>query len=205
MTLYEILGVMPGASEPEIEWAYQARMRLLRPAVLSGASTKVLVAADRARAAAENAWRVLGDRQTRARYDEEAGLRTYGGGLDTPAAVPSEPRLDVYPVGPGALPGVAAAALDAVAGWLAPHPWPPRRVVVPDVVGLFAGPCQQAAGDADLRMKVVVLTEDPVPVEGLIVDQSPPPGTKVRRFSVLTVKVWHPEARRRTQPPPLTR
>lgn len=202
MTLYEILGVMPGASEQAIESAYQNRLRLLRPAVLSGASSKVLVAADRARAVAENAWRVLGDRESRARYDEEAGLRSHGWGLQAPPAGPSEPGLDWYPVGAMASVGVAAAALDALAGWLAPHPGPPRRVVVPAVIGLFAGPCQEAAGDADLRLKIVRLTADPMPVEGLIVEQSPPRGTKVRRLSVLTVKVWHPAARPRTQPAP---
>lgn len=66
MTLYEILGIMPGASKQEIESAYQNRMRQLRPAVLSGVSSKVLAAAaDRARAVAEYAWRTLGDPETR--------------------------------------------------------------------------------------------------------------------------------------------
>ena len=70
-----------------------------------------------------------------------------------------------------------------------------ERVVVPDVRGLFVGPCLRAVGDIGLHMQMTVLTENPMPVEGLVTDQSPPPGTKVRRSSTLTVKVWHPPRR----------
>ena len=38
------------------------------------------------------------------------------------------------------------------------------------------------------------LTEHPMPVDGLIVDQSPLPPAKVRRAGALTVEVWHPPA-----------
>jgi beta-lactam-binding protein with PASTA domain len=67
--------------------------------------------------------------------------------------------------------------------------------VVPDVRGLFVGPCLRAVGDIGLRMETVRLTEFPMPVEGLIVGQSPSPGTKVRRSGTLTVQVWHPPRR----------
>ena len=82
-----------------------------------------------------------------------------------------------------------------MAGWLAPQPAPARRVVVPDIRGLFVGPCLRAVGDLGLHMEMIRLTEDPMPVEGLVVDQSPLPGAKVRRSSTLTVQVWHPPRR----------
>src|ERR1017187_8951300 len=52
-----------------------------------------------------------------------------------------------------------------------------------DVRGLFVGPCLRAVGDIGLRMETVRLTEFPMPVEGLVVGQSPAPGTKVRRWT----------------------
>lgn len=200
MTLYEILGVLPGASRQQIERAYRAQLKLLSPAMIAGSSTKVLKAVDRARATAEQAWRVLGDPAARERYDLEAGLRTTGTGLERASSMPSESGWDLGPAGTRLLAspdGVALVlgALDALAGWLAPDPGPSRRVVVPDVRGLFAGPGQRAAGGAGLRLQIVRLTANPMPVEGLIVDQSPAKDAKVRRFATLTVQVWHPAAR----------
>jgi hypothetical protein len=200
VTLYEILGVLPGASRQQIERAYQAQLKLLSPAMIAGSSTKVLKAVDRARATAEQAWRVLGDPAARERYDLEAGLRTAGTGLERASSMPSESGWDLGPAGTRLLAspdGVALVlgALDALAGWLAPDPGPSRRVVVPDVRGLFAGPGQRAAGGAGLRLQIVRLTANPMPVEGLIVDQSPAKDAKVRRFTTLTVQVWHPAAR----------
>jgi hypothetical protein len=200
VTLYEILGVLPGASRHQIERAYRAQLKLLSPAMIAGSSTKVLKAVDRARATAEQAWRVLGDPAARERYDLEAGLRTAGTGLERASSMPSEAGWDLGPTGTRILAspdGVALVlgALDALAGWLAPDPGPSRRVVVPDVRGLFAGPGQRAAGGAGLRLQIVRLTANPMPVEGLIVDQSPAKDAKVRRFATLTVQVWHPAAR----------
>jgi hypothetical protein len=202
LTLYDILGVLPGASRQQIERAYRAQLKVLAPAMIAGSTTKVLRAIDRARAAAEQAWRVLGDPAARARYDLEAGLRSPGTGLERPASMPSEAGWDLGPAGTRLVAspdGVALVlgALDALAGWLAPDPGPTRRVVVPDVRGLFAGPGQRAAGGAGLRLKIVRLTANPMPVEGLIVDQSPAADAKVRRFATLTVQVWHPPARPR--------
>jgi hypothetical protein len=198
--LYEILGVLPGASRHQIERAYRAQLAMLAPAMIAGSSTKVLKAVDRARATAEQAWRVLGDPSARARYDLETGLRTAGTGLERASSMPSEPGWNLGPAGTRLLasPDGAAlvlGALDALAGWLAPDPGPTRRVVVPDVCGLFAGPGQRAAGGAGLRLKIVRLTANPMPVEGLIVGQSPAKDAKVRRFATLTVQVWHPAAR----------
>ena len=67
-----------------------------------------------------------------------------------------------------------------------------RRLIVPDVRGLFYRPSQAVAAMAGLRLAVVRLTPDPLPVEGLVVGQSPSPGQTARYQSTLTVQVWHP-------------
>jgi hypothetical protein len=190
LTWYDILGILPGASAEEVRSAYEARARQLGPQMISGAPSRVITMADRARTAAEEAWRVLSDPAGRERYDEEAGLRATGRGLATPLAIPSEPGGK--PFGRYI---TEDSALAAVTEWLAPQPGPARRVVVPDTRGLFVGPCLRAVGDIGLHIQMIRLTEDPMPVEGLIVDQSPAPGAKVRRSAVLTVKVWHPPRR----------
>lgn len=75
---------------------------------------------------------------------------------------------------------------------LRPPARPRRRLTVPDVRGLFYRPSQAVAATAGLRLAVVRLTPDPLPVEGLVVGQSPDPGATVRYRSTLTVEVWHP-------------
>jgi hypothetical protein len=80
---------------------------------------------------------------------------------------------------------------DALLGLRPPTP-PRRRLIVPDVRGLFYRPSQAVAAMAGLRLAVVRLTADPLPVEGLVVGQSPDPGQTVRYQSTLTVQVWHP-------------
>jgi hypothetical protein len=49
--------------------------------------------------------------------------------------------------------------------------------------------------DLGFRLEIVQLTADPMPVEGLVVGQSPPPGTMARRSGTLTAQVWHPRRR----------
>ena len=73
---------------------------------------------------------------------------------------------------------------------------PGRRVTVPDVRGLFYRSSQAVVGMAGLRLTVVRLTADPLPVEGLVVGQSPDPGATVRHRSRLTIQVWHPARNR---------
>jgi hypothetical protein len=46
-----------------------------------------------------------------------------------------------------------------------------------------------------LHLEIVRLTADPMPAEGLVVGQSPPPGTTARRSGTLTAQVWHPRRR----------
>jgi hypothetical protein len=194
MTWYEVLGVLPTARREAILRCYEAKCARLGPGQIAGAPSKVIAAADRARAALDAAWRVLGDPVERERYDEQAGIRRPGSGLEGQASVPSEPRVDLFAAAGSAGPraGAVLGMIAGLLGWLAPHPRPSRRVIVPDVRGLFVGPCLHAVGRAGLRIETVRLTEHPMPVEGLVVDQSPAPGTTARRSSTLTVRVWHP-------------
>ena len=87
---------------------------------------------------------------------------------------------------------VLMGGLMAVADFLAPHPAEHGRVTVPDVRGLFYKECLQIVGRHGFRVTAVRLTEHPMPVDGLVVDQSPGPQAKARRDSVLTIQVWHP-------------
>ena len=127
----------------------------------------------------------------------QAGLRAGGGGLAGPGDSPTE--LGSGPSDFDFIPGAAGAevlgALMALTDWLAPHPSPPRRLAVPDVRGLFYSVCLEAVGQLDLRITEVRLTPHPMPVDGLVVDQSPRPPAKIRREGELTIHVWHPPAR----------
>jgi hypothetical protein len=196
ITWYDILDVLPDASAEEIQQAYDAKASLLRPPLMSGASSKVLAAAARAQAILDAARRALVDPVNREHYDHAAGLRRDGQGLTQTANVPTEPGWGPadfdFAAGP---PGEEAlGALMALTDWLTPHSNPPRRIPVPDVRGLFYAVCLEVAGRLDLKVTAVRLTEHPMPVDGLVVDQSPLPPAKVRRASALTVQVWHPPA-----------
>jgi curved DNA-binding protein CbpA len=191
LTWYDVLGVAPGAAPGQVQSAYRERARQLDPLEFDGAPLKVRKAADAARAAVGEAWQVLGDAAARRRYDEQIGGWRKGEGLDRARSTPS---------GGGALPGRSVTADMVIAGLadlMTPHPSPPRRVVVPDVRGLFTRSCLRVAGDLGLHLEMSQLTEHPMPVEGLVVDQSPLPGTKVSRSSTLTVEIWHPPRGRR--------
>jgi hypothetical protein len=67
-----------------------------------------------------------------------------------PSRVPSAPGWDPFGTDID-----ADSVLAAVADWLAPHPAPARRVVVPDVRGLFTGPCLRAIGDIGRHMQTI--------------------------------------------------
>jgi len=191
LTWYDILDISPGASADGVQEAVAAKASVLRLELISGAPSQVVSAAGRASAAIEAARQILTDPARRRRYDEEIGVRRPGEGLDRPEPVPSEPGPD-----PGWGREVDSEgltdALGVLADWLAPHPAPPRRIAVPDVRGLFVGPCRRLVTGLGLRLEIVQLTADPMPVEGLVVGQSPPPGTKARRSGTLSVQVWHP-------------
>ena len=55
LTWYDLLGLEAGAPAAQVQTAYQARLGQLGPRLLSGAPTRVLRAADTARAAADAA------------------------------------------------------------------------------------------------------------------------------------------------------
>lgn len=192
LTWYDILDILPGCSADEVQRAFEQKAGVLRPELISGASPKVVSAAGRARTALEAGRHILTDPASRQNYDEETGIRRTGGGLSSSELLP--PRAAWALNARGAM--VPASALnllgEVVADWLEPRPAPPRRIAVPDVRGLFVGPCRRLMGGLGLHVEVVRLTRDPMPVEGLVVDQSPLPGARVRRSGTMTVQVWHP-------------
>jgi hypothetical protein len=181
ITWYDVLGVLPDAAPDDIREAWQERNAALQAATLAGASPEVLVAADRARQAVQEAWRVLADPAARESYDEKAGFVRPGEGLASPGRGPLGPDV-------GLGPGWSTADEEA----LEPYPGRASRVVVPDVRGLFYRACTDVAGRVGLRVAPVRLTPHPMPVEGLVVGQAPAPGERVRHDSTLTVRLWHP-------------
>jgi curved DNA-binding protein CbpA len=198
ITLYDMLGVSPGASADTLRQARDERVRQLRPGVESGAPSPVVAAVARAREAVEVAGLVLSDPEARLRYDRQIGLQRDRGLRGSGVFGEGAPR---YGGDPYALMRAGTALLDtdllesfgALLSWLGQRPTShPRRVSISDVRGLFFRPCQQVATMAGLRLAVVRLTADPAPVEGLVTGQSPAPGAIARRQSVLTVQVWHP-------------
>jgi curved DNA-binding protein CbpA len=196
VTWYDVLGLLPGATADQVQRAYEAKARLLRPEFLSGAPSPVVAAASRAQEILGAARYELTDPGRRDRYDRAAGLRGSGGGLTRDSGHPSEPGTET--LGAELLFGDAGAevagAVEALAGWLAPKGRQPGRVAVPDVRGLFYSVGLAVAGRAGLRVTAVRLTPHPLPVEGLIVSQSPRAPASARRCAALTVHVWHPPA-----------
>jgi hypothetical protein len=194
ITWYDILGVPAGAEAVTVQREYSRKTRLLRSELLSGAPSAVVTAASRAQEILDMAWQVLSDPVSRERYDEAAGLHQAGEGLARRRNIRSEPgwrRSDLGFLyggkgedGPG--------ALRALTGWLAPRPRQPRQTRVPNVLGLFYTVCLEVTGRLGLRLTPVRLTEHPMPVDGLVVHQSPPPSAKIRRGRAVTVHVWHP-------------
>jgi hypothetical protein len=194
ITWYDVLGAPPGASAEEIQRQYDSKACLLRPELIAGAPSTVVTAVSRAQGILDSAWRVVGDPVRRKGYDEAVGLRPRGGGLARSESFPSEPGwrssdFDFVGGRPGA---ELLAGLMALTDWLAPHPREPRRITVPDIRGLFYSVCLEIAAKLHLRVTAVRLTEYPMPVDGLVVDQAPRPPAKMHRDSALTVKVWHP-------------
>jgi DnaJ domain/PASTA domain len=183
ITWYDVLGVLPDAPPDDIRQAWQARAALLRPATLPGAAPEVQSAADRARQAVDEAWRVLADPAARESYDEQIGILRPGEGLAAPSRGPLGPDV-----------GLGTGWSEADDEALQAYPDPPSRVVVPDLRGLFYGACMEAAARVGLHVASVQLTPHPMPVEGLVVGQTPAPGQRAHRNSTLTVQLWHPPA-----------
>ncbi len=116
------------------------------------------------------------------RYDEQIGIRRSGGGLVRSGTLATEagwgpPDFDVAGF------EVPFAPLDVIAEvtdlFTPSPPRRPGRMIMPDVRFMFNSVCREVAAKFDLRLTVVRLTEHPMPVDGLVVDQSPGPLTKV--------------------------
>ncbi len=197
LSYYDILGVEPGASADEIGRAYETKAGVLAPAMIAGAPSKVLSVVDRARAAIEAAQRTLLDPAARRQYDIEIDVLRQGTGLVGPVPVPSQGNWTWAPFAgrAGLNSDALVEGLGLIADWLAPRPAPPRRVAVPDVRGLFVTGARRLLVAAGLHSEVVQLTRDPLPVEGLAIDQSLPAGARAHRSTTVTVQVWHPAQR----------
>jgi len=185
-----VLGVLPDAAPLDIHTAWQARRAALQPGALAGAPPDVLSAADRARQVVDKAWAVLGDPATRALYDEQIGFARPGEGLSSPGRGPSGPDVSLGP-------GWSTADEESLEPYSDRH----ARVIVPDVTGLFYRVCMEVTGRLGLDVAPIRLTPHPMPVDGLVVGQTPVPGERVHRDSTLTVRVWHP-SEPDGQPPP---
>jgi DnaJ domain/PASTA domain len=202
ITWYDILGVTAGAAADTINYAYAQRTAQLRPDLVAGAPSPVVAAATRAREAVQAAWLVLSDPDRRNRYDKEIGQhRKRGRGFAHGPHQHEQDPYDALRAANGLIDGDIWHGFSALASWMAPLPTPPRRrLIIPDVRGLFYRSCQAVVTMAGLRLEFVRLTPDPSPVEGLVVGQSPAPGTRARYQSTLTVQVWHPPRGRRSGP-----
>jgi hypothetical protein len=198
ITWYDILGILPGAASDTVLRAYRDKTRALERSQVAGVPAAVSQAATRGRMALDAAWLILGNPAEREQYDEQIGVARKGTGLVRAGPTLSRRRAVLA----GRKAAIVARgrpdpleALGALADWLAPGRKPPRRsrfVTVPDVRGLFFGPCQDVLAKVGFRISTVLMTDQPMPVEGLVVDLSPAPGQTVRRSSPVTVQVWHP-------------
>jgi curved DNA-binding protein CbpA len=91
ITWYDVLGVLPGAEARKIRQKCDSKAALLRPELTSGAPPDVLPAVTRAQELLDAAREVLGDPESRKRYDEAAGLRRSGGDLGQPGTASNRP------------------------------------------------------------------------------------------------------------------
>jgi hypothetical protein len=173
ITWYDVLDVLPGADPARILREYEAKTNLLRPELISGAPSNVVQAISRAQGMLDSAWKVLGHPASRERYDVSIGLRGPGGHLREPGSNPDGSGLGLGPRRRRAR----------------------QQVAVPDVRGLFYHVCLEVAAQRNVHVTTVRLTPHPMPVEGLVVDQSPQPPAQLQRHGELTIFVWHPPAR----------
>jgi hypothetical protein len=196
LSYYDILGVTAGASADDVQRGYDVRMAVLAPSMIAGAPSKVVATADRARAAVELARRTLTDPVRRRIYDVDSGVLRVGGGLARPQPVPSTGNWTRDGNASATDPDAPAEFLGIIADWLAQRPARARRVTVPDARGLFVGPARRLMTLSGLHAVAVQLTKDPMPVEGLVIDQSVPASARVRRMSPIELQVWHPPRQR---------
>jgi len=192
ITWYDILNAAPDAPAEDIQHAYVAKAGLLQPELLSGEPPTVVAAAARARGIIDAARQVLADQVSRERYDEAADLWRGGWGLSQPGGSRIGPGLPDFEF-EGGNPGAAVlTGLTELNVWLAENPSQARKIPVPDFRGLFYDVFREVVGKLDVKVTFVQVTDHPMPVDGLVVDQSPEPSATIHRGGELTVYVWHP-------------
>ena len=199
ITWYDVLGVLPGAEARKIKQKYEDKAALLRPELIAGAPPNVLTAITRAQDLLDTARKVLGDPDGRKRYDEAAGLLRSGGGLGQPGTGIESASAGSANLGrlTGERGGDAAGGPPALTAWPGPRRRRNRPLAVPDIRGLFYHVGLEVATRRGLHVRIIRLTEYPMAVDGLVVDQDPQPPTKAYRGDKLTVQLWHPPARSR--------
>jgi hypothetical protein len=196
ITWYEVLGVLPGADPEKIRRRYQERTALLHGEMIAGAPSNVLIAVRRAQEFLDGAWEILGDPASRYRYDELTGVRRRGGGLTPTGTFGSGSWVGFEDMGiAGEVGADVLGGLLELGDFFGPHPRPPRRVPVPDIRGLFYDVCLEVVGRLGLKVRSVQLTPHPMPVDGMVVDQSPTAPGQLRRHETVTAHVWHPPVR----------
>ena len=155
ITWYDVLGVLPDAPRGDIRDAWQARTEALQPGTLAGAPPEVLSAADGARQAVQEAWRVLADPAARESYDEEIGFVRPGEGLDPHGPVSWQPSHVVVPDVRGLFYGACLevagrVGLHVAPVQLTPHPMPVEGLAV----GQTPAPGERVHRDSTLTVQV---------------------------------------------------
>jgi len=119
LSYYEVLGVRPDAGQKEIRDAYLARTRVCHPDRHAGPGQEVLQAANDTMQLLNRAYAVLGDPESRRRYDDSLAS---GGGQAGPEAIEVEPAVtSVDGVQPGQ-PVSLSLEVRAVGGWSSGEP-----------------------------------------------------------------------------------
>jgi hypothetical protein len=155
ITWYDVLGVLPDAPQEDIREAWQARREALQPGLLAGAPPDVLSAADEARQAVQEAWRVLADPAAREPYDEQIGFVRPGEGLDPHRRGPERLSHVVVPDIRGLFYGACLevagrVGLHVAPVQLTPHPMPVEGLAV----GQTPAPGEQVHRDSTLTVRV---------------------------------------------------
>jgi hypothetical protein len=191
MNYYDVLGLASGAPVDEVLDSYWAKAAVLDPSLLAGAPSAVVAVIDRARKAVEVARHTLTDPVKRPQYDIAIGIVRPGSGLVS-NEMPTDPSYAMGGFFDLADPDNYEEALTVLGDWLAPQPAHPHHVMVPDARGLFLNSARRMMELAGLGCHFTQLTKEPLPVEGLVVDQTPTPGERVHPMSAVVVHVWHP-------------
>lgn len=152
----------------------------------------------RAQGLLDTAREVCGDPDSRRRYDEAVGLRRRGGDLGQPGTGIESAGMAPADLGIIGEPGGGRSGRPANAGRLArPRRRRNRPVAVPDIRGLLYHAGLEAATRRGLHPRIVRLTERPMAVDGLVIDQHPRPPAKPHQGGTLTLQLWYPPARSR--------